>query len=573
MAEPPPTPPTPPESGDPATPAGPPPDRGPDEAGAEPVRPVWLDRHLWQIQPVRDILAIFAVVGLFWLGSKLSIVTVPLLLAILFAYLLEPVIQWLMRRRGMQRRGAVSAILAALVLVVLVPSALGLTLGIIQGAGFVRSMANKVQLLERSVEAELLAQRLARERVEAIERGLFEPDADEAPVEAETDGATDPATDAGAETEPASPDRPGDSTPEAEGESSVATPSGQAGPGADGGATPPAGDETADAGARQADTETGEPEEGSGSDAGERVASPPPTAREVADARTTADVREARLQIQAGDFWVKMQGFIVGEAGEGGNLVESLEAMADWLRAEPGRVAQAAAGVSVSAAQALLAFFIGTFALAFGAFLTAFFFFFVATEWVKVQHFAANLIPERNKERTLDLAVKFDRAINGFIRGRLTIAFIQAIIFSIGYFVIGVPAAFILGPAVALLSIVPYLALVGVPISITLLLLENHTGLRGHILWALLAPTAIYFIGQALDDYVLTPAIQGKSTDMSTPAILFASLAGGALFGVFGLLIAIPIAACVKIVLQEILWPRFREWAEGRSKDFLPISD
>jgi len=86
-----------------------------------------------------------------------------------------------------------------------------------------------------------------------------------------------------------------------------------------------------------------------------------------------------------------------------------------------------------------------------------------------------------------------------------------------------------------------------------------------------LAPTLFYFIGQALDDYVWTPKIQGKSTDMSTPMILFASLAGGVLFGVFGLLIAIPLAACLKILLQEIFWPRFKAWAEGRENDFLPI--
>ena len=69
-----------------------------------------------------------------------------------------------------------------------------------------------------------------------------------------------------------------------------------------------------------------------------------------------------------------------------------------------------------------------------------------------------------------------------------------------------------------------------------------------------------------------TPMIQGRSTGMDTPTILFASLAGGALFGVFGLLIAIPIAACLKILVQEVFWPRFKAWAEGREKDFLPIS-
>lgn len=535
-----PEPPEPPQTPEPPPPGSP----APDDERAEPVRPVWLDRHLWEVQPVRDILAILAVVGLFWLGSKLSIVTVPLLLAILFAYLLEPVIQWLMRRSGMQRRGAVTAILAALVLVVLVPSALGLTFGIIQGAGFANSMTQNTVLLYDSVDMELRARRLAREQAEAAaleDRAATAAEASEqAPALGGQQGGEDLEGDA-ADGEAAGPGvaAPGEST-----------------------AHPPAAAGAPDAAESAADGDATDVDDGRGANGDRQLTLP--------EAQAESERLRRRLRAEAGDTWVAMRDFIV-RPGERGDLVGFLETMADWLRAEPGRVAQAAAGVSMSAAQALLAFVIGAFGIAFGAFLTAFFFFFVATEWVKVQHFAANLIPERNKARTLELAVKFDRAINAFIRGRLTIAFIQAIIFSVGYFIIGVPAAFILGPAVALLSIVPYLALVGVPISITLLWLEDHTGLRGHILWVLGAPAVIYFIGQALDDYVLTPAIQGKGTDMSTPAILFASLAGGALFGVFGLLIAIPIAACLKIVIQEILWPRFREWAEGRSKDFLPI--
>jgi predicted PurR-regulated permease PerM len=86
-----------------------------------------------------------------------------------------------------------------------------------------------------------------------------------------------------------------------------------------------------------------------------------------------------------------------------------------------------------------------------------------------------------------------------------------------------------------------------------------------------LAPVVVFAVAQAMDDYVLTPRIQGQSTDMNTPAILFASLAGGVLAGVYGLLLAIPVAACLNILLKEVFWPKFKEWAEGRASDFLPI--
>jgi predicted PurR-regulated permease PerM len=76
-----------------------------------------------------------------------------------------------------------------------------------------------------------------------------------------------------------------------------------------------------------------------------------------------------------------------------------------------------------------------------------------------------------------------------------------------------------------------------------------------------------------MDDYFLTPKIQGDATGMDTPSILFASIAGGVLAGFYGLLLAIPVAACVKILLKELFWPRFRAWARGEKDDPLPIQD
>jgi predicted PurR-regulated permease PerM len=86
------------------------------------------------------------------------------------------------------------------------------------------------------------------------------------------------------------------------------------------------------------------------------------------------------------------------------------------------------------------------------------------------------------------------------------------------------------------------------------------------------APIILYTLLQTIDDYVLTPLIQGKTTQMNTPTILFAVLAGGIVAGFYGVLLAIPAAACLKILMRESFWPRFKAWAEGRVKDFLPVS-
>jgi predicted PurR-regulated permease PerM len=422
--------------------------------------PDWARLHLWQMQPVRDVLLGLSVFALIWVGQKTSVVTVPLLLAILLAYLFEPLIAWLVGRLGISRRVAVGGIIASVVVFVLVPAVLALTFGVAQLAMFASQTVDNVVSVQAAASADS-----PQESQEII----------------------------------------------------------------------------ADWNSRHGWPESAAP----GSDG---------------EARFSPTWQWVYLQLTAPD-------------SEGAPFRDALQAAMDWVDENREQVATTAANVGIETVNRVLGWVGAAFGIGFMAFITIFFFFFMATEWVKVKGFGAKLLPDKNRDRIVDLLQKFDRVISGFIRGRLTIAFIQGIVFSIAYFAIGVPGAFILGPAVAVLSIVPYLALVGLPISVSLLWLEGHTGFRGQWWWVLGAPTAVYFIGQALDDYVWTPLIQGKSTGMDTPTILFASLAGGALFGVFGLLIAIPIAACVKILVQEIFWPRFKEWAEGRAGDPLPIKD
>ena len=402
------------------------------------TRTAWIDRHLWQIQPVRDVLLGLAVVGLFWLGERISVVTVPLLLAMLLAYLFEPVIKHLTAKTRLDRRGSVAVILGAAVLLVMLPTVLGAVYGVGQVATLLAGAAEKTELVYKSV----------------------------------------------------------------------------------------------------ADPEN--------------------------------EVLLAQVKENAGESWFSIRN-LLAESAEDPGVMTMLKSARDGLQENAGAALGQTAGAGVDVARSAVSLVGGTFSLAFAVFLTGFFFYFVSNGWSQVQRFGLRLLPDRHRALSLDLAKKFDAVIAGFVRGRLTIAFAQAIFFSIAYMLIGVPASFILGPAVAILSIVPYLAMVGIPVSVGLLWLEGHTGFRGAWWWVFGAPLGVYFLGQALDDYVLTPAIQGKSTGMDTPTILFATLAGGALFGVFGMLIAIPIAACLKIVIQELAWPRFKEWAEGRRTDPLPI--
>ena len=417
-------------------------DQNPENAHPSKEKSTWSRLHLWQMQPVRDVLVGLGIFAIFLIGQKISVVTVPLLLAILLAYLFEPVIGWSMKKFNLTRRTSVIGIIAVVVVGIILPSIIGASYGIAQTITFGQGILTNIETVQQ--------------------------------------------------------------------------------------------------------------------------------------AQQIPDINEANKYLSdhdCGGAWIMIHDSIRGAESDNSAIGQSLAGINDWIIDNKDQVALTLTNVGIETVNRTLALFGAIFGLGFMGFLAAFFFFFVATEWIGVKGFGAELLPDKNRDRIIELLTKFDAVISGFIRGRLTIAFIQSIIFSIGFFLIGVPGAFILGPAVAILSIVPYLALIGVPIAVTLLWLESHTGIRGELYWVVGAPTILYFFGQAIDDYILTPMIQGKSTGMDTPTILFASLAGGALFGVFGLLIAIPIAACVKILIQEVFWPKFNDWAEGRAADPLPIDN
>jgi predicted PurR-regulated permease PerM len=253
-------------------------------------------------------------------------------------------------------------------------------------------------------------------------------------------------------------------------------------------------------------------------------------------------------------------------------LASVVARLVEWVEENRGSLGRRAVGGGLELIAALVSGITTIGMLGFGVFLTTFFFFFFSSRYPATLEIFRGLIPDGNRERVLYLVGRMDGVIAGFIRGRLIIMLIQQIVFAIGYLIIGVPAAILVGLGVGLLSIVPYLALIGIPVSIILMVLADAEGFRGELWWILLAPTAWYFLVQALDDYVLTPNVQGKTTDMDTPTVLFSSIAGGLLLGVYGLLIAIPLAACIKILILEVLLPRYRAWARGETADPLPLA-
>jgi predicted PurR-regulated permease PerM len=434
----------------------------------------WWSQHLWQIQPLRDALVLLSIFGVLWLGYVLSMVTVPMLLALALAYLFEPIVRWASdtrRRARVSRPFACGAIIVLAGVLILVPAGVGLSVGGVQAANYAQTLSRKVSALARSVEkpddAILAAQVMSHGPMwTRVREHLVMLRTEHLRVEAIDQDTAPP------------PEQPG------------------------------------------------------------------------------AALRKEPNRIAAAAYSVGVRTLT-------------------WLRENAESISGRALATGAGVLGVLSSVAGSAIALGFGAFLTAFFFFFFSTGWGRVLAFWQSLIPERRKGPVVEIVVQMDKVIAGFIRGRLTICIVLIVWYTLGYWVVGVPAPLVLGPIVGVLSLLPYVAGVGIPISIGLMLFSatgQVDGFRGAVWWALVGPLAVHGIAQVLDDYILTPKIQGDSTGMDTPTILFASIAGGILAGFYGLLLAIPVAACVRIVLKRVIWPRFAAWAQGQARDPLPVA-
>lgn len=195
--------------------------------------------------------------------------------------------------------------------------------------------------------------------------------------------------------------------------------------------------------------------------------------------------------------------------------------------------------------------------------LAIYFFFF---SW----HFNAGLeklrvyVPASRRERVRAIVARMDDAIGDFFRGRLLIAVIMGVLLSAGWFLVGVPYWFFLGMLTGLLNIVPYLSVISWPVAILLKYVDTLTNTAGEnpgVLAIVLWPSVVYVGVQLLEGWILTPWIQSGQTRMSAVTIILVVIIGGVVAGVLGMLLAIPVAACIKILCEEVVLPSLRKWA------------
>jgi predicted PurR-regulated permease PerM len=171
--------------------------------------------------------------------------------------------------------------------------------------------------------------------------------------------------------------------------------------------------------------------------------------------------------------------------------------------------------------------------------------FYLLRDWDSMLRRCRDFLPRNVEPTVVQLATECDTVLSAFFRGQLLVMILLGVIYSIGLTLIGLQVGLIIGLISGLLCIVPYLGfIVGIAIASIAAFLQFGTFSSIAFVWV------VFLIGQALESFVLTPKLVGHRIGLHPVAVIFSILLGGSLFGFFGVLLALPVAAVIMVCLR-----------------------
>lgn len=164
-----------------------------------------------------------------------------------------------------------------------------------------------------------------------------------------------------------------------------------------------------------------------------------------------------------------------------------------------------------------------------------------------------SLIPRPQREEVRELGRSIDRVLGAYIRSQLLLIAIMAVLTYIPLSILGVQYALILAIATGFLEIIPFVGPWTAAGSAMLVALFQSTNTFGWPGWVLaLVVGAIYTILRQAEDHLIIPNLVGRIVKLHPIIVIFSILAGAALGGGLGLLMAVPLAATIKIILTYL---------------------
>jgi predicted PurR-regulated permease PerM len=153
------------------------------------------------------------------------------------------------------------------------------------------------------------------------------------------------------------------------------------------------------------------------------------------------------------------------------------------------------------------------------------------------------LIPPRYRAITSDLIGQISNVLSSYVRSQLLIGLVMGLLYSLGFAILRVPLAMTVGMLAGVLNFIPYLGtLIGLVLSLLFLALDNAG------IGRLLGLLGVFAVVQSIEGYYLTPKLIGSRLHLHPLWVLTGLLIGGNLFGLVGIILAVPVIAIAKVL-------------------------
>ena len=168
-----------------------------------------------------------------------------------------------------------------------------------------------------------------------------------------------------------------------------------------------------------------------------------------------------------------------------------------------------------------------------------------ATIWLKY-------VPRSQRAFLEKLSNDVAHNMRGYFRGQMLVAISNGVMFSIGFWLIGLPMPVGMGIFVGVLSFIPYIQVLGILPAALLALLQMAD--TGHSFWGMMALViVVYIVVQVLQDTIFTPRIMGRIMGLSPAVVLLSLSVWGYIAGIIGLMVALPLTTLILAYYQRYI--------------------
>ncbi|MFC7391893.1 AI-2E family transporter [Scopulibacillus cellulosilyticus] len=171
--------------------------------------------------------------------------------------------------------------------------------------------------------------------------------------------------------------------------------------------------------------------------------------------------------------------------------------------------------------------------------------FYLLKDGRKLPNYIVKFLPNQSQDEAKEILGDMNHALSAYIRGQIFVAICIGVLLFIGYLIIGLPYALLLAVIAMVTNVVPYLGpIIAISPAIVIAFVTSP--------FMILKLAIVWVVVQLLEGKVISPQVMGKSLHVHPITVIFVILTAGNLFGIVGIILAVPGYAILKVIVTHV---------------------